>query len=82
MEVLRVAILDFCRRKKGKSFSPSEVIQQMFPEDWALFLDEIHSEMLLMHKEGQIHVTQNGKPLEPDENTQGSYKIVGRVKPK
>jgi hypothetical protein len=42
MEVLRTAILDFCRRKKGMGFSPSEVVQQLYPEDWEQFLPELN----------------------------------------
>jgi hypothetical protein len=42
MEVLRIAILDFCRRKKGVGFRPSEVVQQLYPEDWEQFLPELH----------------------------------------
>lgn len=82
MDVLRTAILDFCRRRKGKPFSPSEVVRQMFPEDWELFLDEIQAEMIRMYREGLIHVTQNGIPVEPTENSPGPYSIIGKGKPK
>lgn len=82
MDVLRTAILDFCRRKKGVSFCPSEVVRQMFPEDWELFLEEIKAEMIQMHREGLIHVTQNGILVEPSENSKGPFKIIGKSKPK
>lgn len=82
MKVLRVAILDHCRRKKDKPFCPSEVVRQMFPEDWELFMKDVHDEMMLMYQEELIHVTQNGKPIDLKGNLPGHFKIVGRVKPK
>lgn len=82
MEVLRVAIMDYCRRKKGKPFCPSEVVRQMFPEDWELFMEDIHNEMVFLFQEELIHVTQDGKPIDLKGNPTGPFKIVGRVKPK
>ncbi len=57
MEVLRTAILDLCRRKKGKSFHPSEVVRQMFPEDWELFLPDLHTELIAMQQEKLIQIS-------------------------
>lgn len=82
MEVLRTAILDFCRRKKGKDFSPSEVVQQLFPEDWELFIPEILEVVKQMNKEGLIHLTQDGKPVIADQPLDGSVKIKEASKPK
>ena len=82
MEVLRTAILDFCHRRKAKSFCPSEVARKIFPEDWALFMPDIHSEMMEMYREGLILVTQKGILLEPDQIPKGPVRISGKPKPK
>jgi hypothetical protein len=66
MEILRTAIFDFCRRKKGKPFSPKEVLAQMYPNDWERFLPEILEEMTLMHKEGVINLTLESEPVSLD----------------
>jgi hypothetical protein len=82
MEVLRVAISDFCKRRKSKSFCPSEVVRQIFPEDWELFMPEIHEEMMDMYREGLIHVTKKGIPIDPNLPPKGPVRISGLAKPK
>lgn len=82
MEVLRVAILDFCRRRKEKSFCPSEVVQQMYPQDWELFMPDIQKEMMRMYREGLIRVTQKGIPIDPSLEPKGPVRILGVGKPK
>ena len=75
MEVLRTAILDFVRRRKGKSFCPSEVVRQMYPEDWRLFMPDIQAVMMDMYREGLIQVTQGGEPIDPDQSPKGPVRI-------
>lgn len=75
MEILRVAILDFCKRRKGKSFCPSEVVRQIFPEDWRIFMPDIQKVMLEMYREGIIDVTQNGQPISLDQMPVGPIRI-------
>ncbi|SEF48880.1 DUF3253 domain-containing protein [Algoriphagus boritolerans] len=82
MEILRVAILDFCGRRKEKSFCPSEVLRQMFPEDWELFMPDIREVMMAMYREGLIQVSQRGVPVNPFENPNGPVRISGVRKPK
>lgn len=82
MEVLRVAILDFCRRRKEKSFCPSEVVRQMYPQDWKRFMPDIQEEMMEMYREGLICVTQNGIPIDPSQEPKGPVRILGLGKPK
>ncbi len=82
MEVLRTAILDLCNRRKGKSFCPSEVVRQMFPEDWELFMSNIRAVMMEMYQEGLIQVTQKGIPIDPSQNPKGPVRISGINKPK
>lgn len=67
MEVLRTAILDFCRRKKGKDFSPSEVVRQLFPQDWELFLPDILQVAAQMAKEGLIQLSHDGNQVLTDQ---------------
>jgi methyl coenzyme M reductase subunit D len=75
MEVLRVAILDFCKRRKGKSFCPSEVVRQIFPEDWRIFMPDVQKVMLEMYQEGIIEVTQKGLPVPPEKIPVGPVRI-------
>lgn len=82
MDVFRVAILNFCNRKKGKSFCPSEVVGQMFPQDWQLFLPDIREEMMAMYREDLIQVTQKGVPVDRKVNPKGPVRIMGVTKPK
>lgn len=82
MEVLRVAILDFCYRRKEKSFCPSEVLRRMFPEDWKLFMPDIREVMMAMYREGLIQVSQRGVPVDPFKTPKGPVRISGVSKPK
>lgn len=82
MEVLRTAILDFCNRRKYKSFCPSEVVRRMFPEDWELFMPDIQKEMMDMYRVGLIQITQKGIPVDPNQNPKGPVRILGVTKPK
>lgn len=75
MEVLRVAILDFCRRRKENSFCPSEVLRQMYPEDWRMFMPDIQEVMMEMYREGIIQVTQKGVPVDPKQIPSGPVRI-------
>jgi hypothetical protein len=82
VEVLRTAILDFCRRRKNRTFCPSEVVRQLFPQDWELFMPDIHKEMMQMYREGLIKVTQKGIPIDPSQDPRGQVRISGLAKPK
>jgi hypothetical protein len=82
MEVLRTAILDFCGRRKGKTFCPSEVVRQLFPQDWELFMVDIREEMMQMYREGLIQVSQKGNPIDPGNDPIGPVRISSVPKPK
>lgn len=82
MEVLRTAILDFCRRKKGALFYPSEIVRQMFPEDWELFVEELGEELIRMSEENLIEISQEGNPPLTKRIPDLSVSISVRVKPK
>lgn len=81
MNVLRTGILDFCRRKKRKPFSPKEVIQLIFPQDWELFLPEIFEEMKTMCQDGLIEVQLDSKKWNCEEKPTGNEMILGVKKP-
>ena len=57
MEVLRSAILDMLRRTKGETFNSSEVVRQMFPEDWEQFMEDVNDEARSLHREGLITIS-------------------------
>ncbi|SFT49760.1 hypothetical protein SAMN04489724_1005 [Algoriphagus locisalis] len=71
MEVLRTAILQVIRQKKNKTFFAEEPLQQMYPEDWERFLDELQVEFKLMEKEGLLDILE-----QPSSN--GNHPIVGK----
>ncbi|WP_339864548.1 DUF3253 domain-containing protein [uncultured Algoriphagus sp.] len=79
MEVLRTAILDMLRRKKESIFSSSEVVKQMYPEDWDQFLPEINKEAMALHREGLLIVCDAEKYTEADLRTEVELKI-SRIK--
>ncbi len=56
MEVLRTAILEMLRQKKGKSFNSSEVVKQMYPEDWEQFLGDVNEVVIQLSEEGLLSV--------------------------
>lgn len=82
MEVLRTAILDFCRRKKGNPFRPSEIVQQMFPEDWEFFVEDLNAELLDMWRENLIEISQNSTVLVTLEIPDEPVSILEKSKPK
>ncbi|WP_425638878.1 DUF3253 domain-containing protein [Algoriphagus yeomjeoni] len=57
MEVLRTAILDKLQRNKGETFSTAEVVMQMYPEDWELFLEEVNTTAIALQQEGLVAIT-------------------------
>lgn len=75
MEVLRTAILDMLRRKNNSIFNSSEVVKQMYPEDWEQFLPEINSEAMAMHREGLLNVWDAEHYTEADLRTEVELKI-------
>lgn len=82
MEVLRTAILDFCRRSEGKPFCPTEVVRRMFPEDWELFTEEIKAEALRMHSENLIELAEGVTSADQSDHPDGQVLIIGLRKPK
>lgn len=58
MEVLRTAILDMLRRKKGESINSSDVVRQMYPQDWEQFLEDVNTEILELYRVGLISIDE------------------------
>ncbi|MCE7056021.1 hypothetical protein LZF95_15170 [Algoriphagus sp. AGSA1] len=58
MEILRTAILDMLRQRKGEGFTSAEVVKQMYPEDWKHFMPEINKETRLLSIEGLIKIEE------------------------
>ena len=75
IEVLKIAILELMRRKNNLSFSPDEVLKQLYPEDWQLFLPEIYSTLLEMHKIGLVELDYDGDYKNLSESTANHLKI-------
>lgn len=82
MEVLRTAIVDFCKRRKGTTFYPSEIVRMMFPQDWELFVEDLEAELKKMQEENLIEIRQDDKRLTPEQNSDGPVSISLTAKPK
>jgi ATP-dependent Clp protease adapter protein ClpS len=78
--ILEIAILEMCRLKKGESFSPSDVVQWIYPEHWHFFLSEAIDVMMQLHREGKIILLQNNIPLESDEIPNDTLSIQAKTK--
>lgn len=65
MEVLRTAILDMLRRKKGRILTSSEVVQRMFPEDWEQFLEDVNRETMELYRQGLLRIDWNKQEKMP-----------------
>ncbi|TXE11378.1 DUF3253 domain-containing protein [Algoriphagus aquimarinus] len=81
MEVLRTAILDMLRRKKAEPFSLSEVVQQMYPEDWEQFLEELNKVALELQDEGLLSIAYDKQQNSSDASTSSTLIISPPIKP-
>ncbi len=54
----------------------------MFPEDWELFAEDARREMMRMHREGLIELSQDGVSISKLDQADGQTRIVGLRKPK
>ena len=79
-DILEIAILEMCRLKAGKSFSPTDVVQWIYPQHWHYFLSEVHDSMMQLYKAGKIIVLQNNDPLEQDTLSNGPITIKSNPK--
>ncbi|WP_134201675.1 DUF3253 domain-containing protein [uncultured Algoriphagus sp.] len=75
MDILRIAILEFCRQRPDTSFCPSEVVRRMYPESWSEFLPDIRQKAFEMYQEGEILITQKGKLLDKEALPVGPIRI-------
>ncbi|MFC3414651.1 DUF3253 domain-containing protein [Algoriphagus hitonicola] len=75
MDVLKTAILEMCRKRGEASFCPSEVVRQLYPEDWRNFMDEVRAEAMTLYRLGEILVTQAGIAVDPQKEPNGPIRI-------
>jgi hypothetical protein len=75
MDILKIAILEFCRLRPDTSFCPSEVVRRMYPESWRAFLPDVRQKAWELYQEGEILLTQKGKPLEKNKKPTGPIRI-------
>jgi len=65
MEVLRTAIFQLMHRRKKEGFTPAEVVQQLYPEDWEVFLPDLYDTLITMHQAGLVDLIIDGKSVNP-----------------
>jgi len=75
VDILRVAILAMIKQKNGVDFSPLEVIQQMYPEDWELFQEDVFQTARQLYQEGLIEIKSGEKHLDPTSHFSFNAKI-------
>ncbi len=75
MDILRVAILSMLRQKRGKEFSPLDVIQMMYPEDWKHFQEEIYEAANELYQEGLIEIWSGNCQVPANKNLPEDSKI-------
>lgn len=78
MEVLRTAILDMLRRKKGEILTSTEVVQRMFPEDWEQFIEDVNKVAQELESEGLINLAESKAPHGSESFTPRSLDILPR----
>lgn len=69
------------RRKKAEPFSLSEVVQQMYPEDWEQFLEELNKVALELQDEGLLSIAYDKQQNSSDASTSSTLIISPPIKP-
>ncbi len=54
---------------------PAEVVQQLYPEDWEVFLPELYDTLIAMHQAGLVDLTIDGKSVKPSPENFEKLKI-------
>ncbi|UZD23718.1 hypothetical protein PBT90_09990 [Algoriphagus halophytocola] len=80
MEVLRTAILQTIRASGNRDFPAVKPLQNMFPEDWEQFLDELELELLQMEKEGLLEILKLPRDVAPNGHAIMDKKICSKSK--
>jgi hypothetical protein len=63
-------------RVRGEAtFCPSEVVRQMYPQDWGRFMEDVRQEMMDMYREGLVTVSQKGLLIDPNSLPKGPVRI-------
>jgi Fe2+ or Zn2+ uptake regulation protein len=76
MEVLRTAIFQLMQRRKKEGFMPAEVVQQLYPEDWEVFLPDLYDTLITMHQAGLVDLMIDGKSVKPSSSNFEMLKIL------
>ncbi len=63
-------------RGDEKTFCPSEIARELFPEDWRAHMQEIVEVAIALQKQGKVVITQKGEPVDID-HIKGPIRIKG-----
>lgn len=55
------------RRDPGKTICPSEVVRDLYPDDWRAHMDAVRAAARDLVDEGVLDITQGGEVVDPDE---------------
>jgi hypothetical protein len=77
---LEQAILELIRRRKQRSFCPSEVVRWIYPEDWRHFMPDVRETMMDLYRKNLITVTQKGFAIDPNFLPKGPVRIQSNDK--
>lgn len=75
MEVLRTAVFQLMYRRSKDGFLAKEVVQQLYPEDWEVFLPELFVTLAAMQKTGLVELVIDGIPVNPTPENFSEVKI-------
>ena len=54
------------QRGPEKTICPSDVARALFPVNWRKQMETVRQEAIILHKAGQVTITQKGKPIDVD----------------
>lgn len=59
MEILKIAILEFCRKNKNKAFDATEVLKIIYPQDWEQFQEDLRLAAYQLKQNKKILIFKN-----------------------
>ncbi|WDF68690.1 DUF3253 domain-containing protein [Sphingobacterium oryzagri] len=63
-------------RGDEKTFCPSEIARELFPENWRAHMQEVVEAAIGLQKQGKVVITQKGEPVDID-HIKGPIRIKG-----
>ena len=66
--MLKQLILTLLRQRgPGKTICPSEVVRDLYPDDWRDHMEAVRTAARELVQQGQLEITQKGEVIDPDQ---------------